>query len=282
LDYFLARYYSSAQGRFTSPDEFTGGPVELFDFAAAASNNPTFYADIQEPQSLNKYQYAYNNPLIYIDPNGHQGLRRKVEDVAVGAGKEVANTGIGFLNTITAMSPIRGDLKAALHVEEYKPSNDTQDAAMAITFIASLAIPGPGEAKAGVKGAELAARAVEIQSALKVGTAGRTTTAVLEGVNEVGNTVKLVASSEKDLRLVQKGALQSGETAVSGVGHAEVTALNAAKEMGVKATSVAASRGICLGCGRAIIQSGARIASPLKKSVTLDELYKGMEHLRPR
>jgi RHS repeat-associated protein len=28
LDYLLARYYSSAQGRFTSPDEFTGGPDE--------------------------------------------------------------------------------------------------------------------------------------------------------------------------------------------------------------------------------------------------------------
>jgi RHS repeat-associated protein len=26
LDYFLARYYSSVQGRFISPDEFTGGP----------------------------------------------------------------------------------------------------------------------------------------------------------------------------------------------------------------------------------------------------------------
>ncbi|MGH9931365.1 MAG: RHS repeat-associated core domain-containing protein, partial [Pyrinomonadaceae bacterium] len=30
LDYFLARYYSSNQGRFTSPDEFTGGPDELY------------------------------------------------------------------------------------------------------------------------------------------------------------------------------------------------------------------------------------------------------------
>lgn len=26
LDYARARYYSSKQGRFTSPDEFTGGP----------------------------------------------------------------------------------------------------------------------------------------------------------------------------------------------------------------------------------------------------------------
>lgn len=30
LDYFLARYYSSAHGRFTSPDEFKGGPREVF------------------------------------------------------------------------------------------------------------------------------------------------------------------------------------------------------------------------------------------------------------
>ena len=46
-----------------SPDEFKGGPEELYTFADDAASNPTFYADITEPQSLNKYQYAYNNPL---------------------------------------------------------------------------------------------------------------------------------------------------------------------------------------------------------------------------
>jgi RHS repeat-associated protein len=71
LDYFRARYYSSTQGRFTSPDEFTGGPDELYDFADYASENPTFYADLGNPQSLNKYQYSYNNPLRYVDPDGH-------------------------------------------------------------------------------------------------------------------------------------------------------------------------------------------------------------------
>jgi RHS repeat-associated protein len=71
LDYFEARYYSGVQGRFTSPDEFTGGPHELFDFADDTSENPMLYASLTQPQSLNKYQYTYNNPLSLTDPNGH-------------------------------------------------------------------------------------------------------------------------------------------------------------------------------------------------------------------
>jgi RHS repeat-associated protein len=77
LDYFLARYYSFKQGRFTSPDEFTGGPDELFDFVDEAASNPLFYAELEEPQSLNKYQYVYGNPLRYIDPDGKQGKGEK-------------------------------------------------------------------------------------------------------------------------------------------------------------------------------------------------------------
>lgn len=71
LDFAQSRYYSPMQGRFTSPDEFKGGPDELFDFEEDASTNPTFYADLENPQSLNKYQYTYNNPYKYTDPNGH-------------------------------------------------------------------------------------------------------------------------------------------------------------------------------------------------------------------
>jgi RHS repeat-associated protein len=52
LDYFGARYLSSAQGRFTSPDPLLN------------SGRP------DNPQSWNRYSYVFNNPLRYVDPTG--------------------------------------------------------------------------------------------------------------------------------------------------------------------------------------------------------------------
>jgi RHS repeat-associated protein len=52
LDYFGARYYSGAQGRFTAPDPLLN------------SGRP------DRPQSWNRYSYVLNNPLRYTDPTG--------------------------------------------------------------------------------------------------------------------------------------------------------------------------------------------------------------------
>jgi RHS repeat-associated protein len=52
LDFFLARYYSGAQGRFLSVDPGNAG------------------ASSEDPQSWNAYAYGRNNPLIYTDPDG--------------------------------------------------------------------------------------------------------------------------------------------------------------------------------------------------------------------
>ena len=52
LDYFLARYYSSTQGRFTSTD-----PLEAS-------------ARLRNPQTWNRYTYVLNNPLRLVDPDG--------------------------------------------------------------------------------------------------------------------------------------------------------------------------------------------------------------------
>jgi len=84
LDYFGARYYSGAQGRFTSPDEFPGGIVDPFTGQQVGQPGALPYADITDPQTLNKYAYVRNNPLRYIDPNGHEPAEADtVVDVAI-------------------------------------------------------------------------------------------------------------------------------------------------------------------------------------------------------
>ena len=55
LDYFIARYYASTQGRFTSADQ---------PFADQSTN---------DPQSWNLYSYVRNHPLTIIDPTGRFG-----------------------------------------------------------------------------------------------------------------------------------------------------------------------------------------------------------------
>lgn len=54
LDYFGARYLSSAQGRFISADPLL------------SSGHPL------NPQTWNRYSYVLNNPLKFVDPDGEE------------------------------------------------------------------------------------------------------------------------------------------------------------------------------------------------------------------
>ncbi len=58
LDYFGARYYGSALGRFLTPD-----------WAARPTTVP--YASLGDPQTLNLYGYVENAPLNRVDGDGH-------------------------------------------------------------------------------------------------------------------------------------------------------------------------------------------------------------------
>jgi RHS repeat-associated protein len=68
LDYMHARYFASAQGRFTSADSVAG-----------STGNP---------QSLNRYAYVGNNPMNFSDPTGHDRFSASSNGFAEAMGEE--------------------------------------------------------------------------------------------------------------------------------------------------------------------------------------------------
>ncbi len=105
LDYFESRYYSAAQGRFTSPDEFKGGFLDAFTGQPAFQPGPLPYADLTDPQTLNKYAYVRNNPLRYTDPNGHCAEDLCiVEGAAIGTGALYAGSAIAGAVGLTGVA----------------------------------------------------------------------------------------------------------------------------------------------------------------------------------
>ena len=134
LDFFIARYYSSNLGRFLSPDEFTSGPVDAFSSSDPLPPGPLPYAEITNPQSLNKYTYTYNSPLRYTDPDGHF-----IESLW-----DAANVAAGIVSAATNLAS--GNYKAAA-VDAVGVAADT----------AALLTPGvPGGAAAAIRVARVA------------------------------------------------------------------------------------------------------------------------------
>ena len=71
MDYFLARYYSSAQGRFTSVDPHD--PTlnrQLTNDSDEATKE--FLTYLGQPQNWNRYPYVWNSPLRFGDPTGEK------------------------------------------------------------------------------------------------------------------------------------------------------------------------------------------------------------------
>ncbi len=122
-DYFGARYYSSSQGRFTSPDEFKGGIVDPVTGQDIETNTALPYADITDPQTLNKYTYVRNSPLRYVDPNGHDWKGRlemagdATLNVAAAAGKTTLLAGTAAATgPVAALAVAYGGLSVAGNV----------------------------------------------------------------------------------------------------------------------------------------------------------------------
>ncbi len=75
LEYLRSRYYDTSVGRFNTPDTYLG--------------------DITNPQSLNRYAYAENNPVNYVDPSGHvpKWLKKLGKKVKEHAGEIISAVG---------------------------------------------------------------------------------------------------------------------------------------------------------------------------------------------
>jgi RHS repeat-associated protein len=108
LDFFRARYMSSAQGRFTSPDQ------------------PLVDQHPEDPQSWNMYAYVRNNPLAHVDPDGKA------------CAALLGNTGSGFCQ--------RADTYANFDNMVHDRTRFFAAASAATQELADVAVPGLGRA----------------------------------------------------------------------------------------------------------------------------------------
>jgi RHS repeat-associated protein len=131
LDFFGARYFSGAQGRFTSPDE------------PFADQSPA------DPQSWNMYAYVRNNPLKNTDPNGRdcfQGvtsclnwLGGVVGAVGNAVSSDIINTPNRLINA--AISPFTNSRLPDAVPAAFTPANGDQQEGMAAGTFGMLASP---------------------------------------------------------------------------------------------------------------------------------------------
>ena len=121
-DYFFARYYSSAMGRFLSPDW-------------ASNPQAVPYGIYTNPQTLNLYNYMRNNPLSGIDKDGHCGgpndpcskvtvtatpasQPAPVHETTVTDKDKISHTGTGPTATLNMTVSVNGTPTDGVHVTE--------------------------------------------------------------------------------------------------------------------------------------------------------------------
>ncbi|WP_437727730.1 RHS repeat-associated core domain-containing protein [Sorangium sp. So ce861] len=175
----------------------------------------------------------------------------------------------GILGALNAVNPLyhiglgAADTALAIDGGDYREAGAAGTKTM---ILAAATVLGMGrglgalaeEAAGAATGA--ATRAREIHAVLDSRAARARTTAV----TETTEGTRVVSSSERRLTPAQRAALRPGEVEGVGIGHAEVTGINAARQMGLTPTGVGASRPICPECATSLEQQGVVLLSPLR------------------
>ena len=229
LVYMQQRYYDPQVGRFLSVD-----PVTALDNG--------------DMRHLNRYVYAYNSPYKFTDPDGRappgcgdgtcESYDRRMQELA----GVLAGAATTFPDIANAISPDGGGFGTALTTLLF--SSETKE----------VAATAPATTRAA------AARAKELHSVLDPRAQRARTTAV----TETREGVRVVSSSERRLAPAQRAQLGVDEVEGVGVGHAEVTGINAARSMGLTPTGTAASRPICTSCAGTLLEEEIVPLSPLR------------------
>jgi RHS repeat-associated protein len=138
-DYLHARYYDANAGRFLSVDRHSGDP--------------------QRPQSWNRYEYASNNPITRVDPNGLNDQMFVVNTLGAGAFSRAdaaalarAVVGTRFEGNVHVIGPYASNAAAVSYVQH----GDSTDA------VAIIAHSGPYDVSGAPVGAISSARAEQI------------------------------------------------------------------------------------------------------------------------
>lgn len=100
LDYMNARYYNGVIGKFISQDPVfraIGNEAEIQE-----KTGFNMQALLSDPQQLNSYSYARNNPIMYSDPTGNLSwdalLNSPVNSIQHVMGWGVASLGVNVIN----------------------------------------------------------------------------------------------------------------------------------------------------------------------------------------
>lgn len=243
LTYMQQRYFDSQLGRLLSLDP-------LLPSSFDGRNN-------------NRYAYASNRPLNFVDPDGRQS--RDFEAISRAAGvtppprsdQDWLGPAIGGALTIALGAPVaaQGILyglanPATAHVLAAEAAGITA----AVASGGNSPVPSPPT---------LATRVSALTQVLDPIARSKRTVAVL------GTTTgpRIASAGGRDLSPAQRAVLGPGEMAARLPGaHAEVTALQHAANCGLKPADLVTSRPFCTACTRYIQESGGQITSPTTAS----------------